>query len=576
MVNSVVAYQPVNMEFAFSDSKNFFSQEFTEFRSEPLKVVKAEVEEVVDHTENIQNLEDSLNHVLGFNPLDAEALRMSQKDESKNDCAICDSVAILTCNKCQKRCCKTCSDGGLCILCIPQLGNDKKRQWLTNAQKSVFAHNGIIESCRLSSLVYFITNPDYEHWSEIAEVLLLTISEWANGKDMLKDVYLRYFMKGLEARYATMPEAVITVLELFVEKSRPFAKFLHDYHMALEASNQFYSIFGKLLQKTKAKVRKGRLKEEHIKFCIICSPPPILPHPVTDKITSIHAMELARQITLMEFEVFAGIRSSELLNVAWTSKHKERDAPNICLYTSRFNKMSNWISSLILKEKSAGDRAVLIEYFLVVQRNLANINNFAGVFEIQAALSSAHISRLENSWALVHPLQLAAFARISTLISAQSNYREYRHMIEAALPGPCIPYLGPWLTDLVMLAESKTWLERPEYEMLNLLKLRKVSQILDKVSMFQQRIFPFEFVNSIITVLRTAIKNSQSGGMEKIFYEASLLLEPRNPNQKQKKQFSREHKLSMPKLDHLRKTALNSSATTVTGKAKKKSFRKII
>ncbi len=54
------------------------------------------------------------------------------------------------------------------------------------------------------------------------------------------------------------------------------------------------------------------------------------------------------------------------------------------------------------------------------------MKNFHGVMELHAVLSSAHISRLRQSWKVVSPVNLLTFARIDTLMSPSSNYREYR------------------------------------------------------------------------------------------------------------------------------------------------------
>lgn len=104
------------------------------------------------------------------------------------------------------------------------------------------------------------------------------------------------------------------------------------------------------------------------------------------KVPAIAPLELARQMTLIESEIFSLLKPSEFLHSAWNSKRKEvrgsewREnvftdpqnqqalAANLTLLTSRFNQFASWVSSLILAEKNAKDRGHLIEYFIMVQR----------------------------------------------------------------------------------------------------------------------------------------------------------------------------------------------------------------
>ncbi len=57
----------------------------------------------------------------------------------------------------------------------------------------------------------------------------------------------------------------------------------------------------------------------------------------------------ARQLTILEFQLFAAIEGRELLNQCWNGENKERDAPNVTLTISRFNQMSGWITTLMVK-----------------------------------------------------------------------------------------------------------------------------------------------------------------------------------------------------------------------------------
>jgi len=73
---------------------------------------------------------------------------------------------------------------------------------------------------------------------------------------------------------------------------------------------------------------------------IFTKPPPrsILPYyrnPKSVKLLDLHPLEVARQLTLIEAELFRNIRPRECLNQAW-NKDPDR-APNILAMIDRFN-----------------------------------------------------------------------------------------------------------------------------------------------------------------------------------------------------------------------------------------------
>jgi RasGEF domain/RasGEF N-terminal motif len=101
-------------------------------------------------------------------------------------------------------------------------------------------------------------------------------------------------------------------------------------------------------------------------------PPPLLPKKMTN-IVDVHPVEVARQITMHEYELFRRVGISELLNNRWSSEDRQSRAPNVCAIISRFNHMSDWIVSLILELHKLHKRVHTLEYTIRLLQELRKL-----------------------------------------------------------------------------------------------------------------------------------------------------------------------------------------------------------
>lgn len=174
---------------------------------------------------------------------------------------------------------------------------------------------------------------------------------------------------------------------------------------------------------------------------------------------SVPPEDIAAQLTLIDLELFRAIGLEEFTDVNWTKKDKQRRAPKIVAFTTRFNHTSFWVVKVILTEKVVKIRAEILSQFIRVAKKLLELNNIHSLKAVVAGLQSAAVYRLSQTWKLVPKKEKAAFDKFEEFLAETDNRKLLReHMNAAKLP--CIPFLGMYLTDLVyldtVLAQSVT------------------------------------------------------------------------------------------------------------------------
>ena len=70
--------------------------------------------------------------------------------------------------------------------------------------------------------------------------------------------------------------------------------------------------------------------------------------------------EIARQFTMIEFQIFHKIQSSEFLNLSWNTPKLQHKSPNVLDLISRANQLSYWVASLIIWSSKLNDRVNVI------------------------------------------------------------------------------------------------------------------------------------------------------------------------------------------------------------------------
>jgi hypothetical protein len=245
-----------------------------------------------------------------------------------------------------------------------------------------------------------------------------------------------------------------------------------------------------------------------------------------DSWVDVSALEIARQMTLIEEELFRNVRPRELIGLAWTKKDKEKRAPNLLKISARFNAVSDWVKSAIVSERDLKKRTKVFEKFVEIAVELGKLNNYNAAMEITSALESASIFRLKKTKAKVSAKLTAKYDELHASLSRAQNYKALREAIHASNP-PVIPYFGMYQSDLTFIEEGNPdMLKDTEPPLINFHKRRLVAQVLvDEVQQYQQAPYNLQKVPMLREKLEQALTENILNDNQ--CYAMSLEIEPR-------------------------------------------------
>ncbi|XP_073743772.1 ral guanine nucleotide dissociation stimulator-like 3 isoform X2 [Callorhinus ursinus] len=208
--------------------------------------------------------------------------------------------------------------------------------------------------------------------------------------------------------------------------------------------------------------------------------------------------EVAEQLTLLDAELFSRVRPCECLGSVWSQRDRPgatSAAPTVRATVTQFNMVIGCVLGSVLGEQglAAPQRAQRLEKWIRVAQRCRELRNFSSLRAILSALQSNPIYRLKRSWGAVSREQLSTFRKLSQIFSDENNHLSSREILsqeeatkgpqeEDTLPGSLppklppgpVPYLGTFLTDLVMLDTALP--DMLEGDLINFEKRRKLQK----------------------------------------------------------------------------------------------------
>ncbi|KAM3825730.1 ral guanine nucleotide dissociation stimulator isoform 3-T3 [Vipera latastei] len=230
----------------------------------------------------------------------------------------------------------------------------------------------------------------------------------------------------------------------------------------------------------------------------------------------------AEQFTLMDAELFKKVVPYHCLGCIWSQrdkKGKEHLAPSIRATVSQFNRVTNCVIATCLGDRTlkAQLRARVVERWIEVARECRILKNFSSLRAILSALQCNVVHRLKKTWDEVSRESCRMFHELSEIFSDENNHSLSRELLikegtskfatleinpkraqkrqqqqrEMGVMQGTIPYLGTFLTDLVMLDTAmKDYLDGG---LINFEKRRKEFEVIAQIKLLQSACNNYSF-----------------------------------------------------------------------------------
>ncbi|KAH9936253.1 ras guanine nucleotide exchange factor domain-containing protein [Fomitopsis serialis] len=257
----------------------------------------------------------------------------------------------------------------------------------------------------------------------------------------------------------------------------------------------------------------------------IAPPAPLYPRNSRKiKLLDIDPIEIARQLTLMEFAMYKKIRPMECLLRSKESKPGKHN-DNFSQIIQLSNRIANWVAESVLEREDSKKRALIVKHYITVADRCRTLQNYSTMTAIVSGLATPPIRRLKRTWEQVNARAMGQLRDCESTIDTAKNFTNYRQTLARITP-PCVPFIGVYLTTLTFINDGAG--DKLGDNMINFRKRQKAAEVIQDIKRWQSKPYNFQTVASILAYLEECF-NKYADGFDYAdqFWNQSLEREPR-------------------------------------------------
>ncbi|VDN07168.1 unnamed protein product [Thelazia callipaeda] len=231
----------------------------------------------------------------------------------------------------------------------------------------------------------------------------------------------------------------------------------------------------------------------------------------TYDLLSLHPIEIGRQITLLQFDLYKAIKPIELVGSAWTKRDKDLRSPQLLKLIDHSTMLTYWVARSIVETISLEERVYMFSRVLEIMCVFEELNNFTGLVALYSALNSSSVYRLKTCWEKIDREKQIWYEKFKNLCNP--HWKEMIERLKSINP-PCVPFFGHYLSKIFFYEEGNSTFVQSEEDlaheqitaegntsivgttsrkvMVSFVKCRRIAAIISDIQMYQNEPYVFE------------------------------------------------------------------------------------
>eukprot|EP01132_Coremiostelium_polycephalum_P008012 gene8012-9857_t len=387
-----------------------------------------------------------------------------------------------------------------------------------------------IRAATLNKLIHYLA-PEKEKANDInfLKAVLYTHQSFTTSDNLLKKLIQRYSVPSAannnDPKYKQefvepIRQRVCSAIKYWIDKCPWDFRSGPNADKLVASLNNF--IDGALTRDGNTSIKKLRNLLVQVRTNVLSSslvystnpPEPKVPKNIfSPQLTLAHIdeLEIARQLTLIEYRIFRNIPPPEFL-VRVTSyggefQYNMATSPNLITFLNRSTDVSKWVQYMILTQDNKKSRSKMIDKFIKIMECLRTLNNFQTLHSVYLGLQKIYTSS-ENTQNTVDLFTIRAkeiMTEHDNLFSRNDKFKTYREVLGSAKP--CIPLV-------MVLQEDIAFIERDQpslmNNLINFVKRQNLYAIISKIEQYQLSPYNLQPVHQVSTFVNKLPKISDS------------------------------------------------------------------